>query len=115
MTTSTTASTTTTTAAAMSLTTTTKTNTTTTTTTIITRPLTSTTKVPTTTTTRVIPIYLTNLVFRSFDIFIVELSNPFSQAFKSRAQLVITQVRFPGDTQKVYCLYSREQTTDILD
>ncbi len=105
MTTSTTASTTTT-AAAMSLTTTTKTNTTTTTTTTtITRPLTSTTKVPTATTTRVIPIYLTVLVFRSFDIFIAELSNPSSQAFKSRAQLVIAQVRFTRDTQKVCCLY----------
>ncbi|XP_058637169.1 mucin-5AC-like [Onychostoma macrolepis] len=80
MTTSTTASTTTTTTTMTTTTTTTR------------RPLTSTTKVPTTTTTRFIPVYLTALVFRSFDIFIVELSDPASQAFKSRAELVVTQL-----------------------
>ncbi|XP_052400347.1 mucin-5AC-like [Carassius gibelio] len=84
MTTSTTASTTTTARTVMT------TTTTTTTTTLMTkrRPLTSTTKVPTTTTTQFIPVYLTSLVFRSFDIFIVELSDVNSQAFKSRADLV---------------------------
>ncbi|XP_059408840.1 uncharacterized protein LOC132142749 [Carassius carassius] len=88
MTTSTTASTTTTARTVMT------TTTTTTTTTLMTktRPLTSTTKVPTTTTTKFIPVYLTSLVFRSFDIFIVELSDVNSQAFKSRADLVRSQL-----------------------
>ncbi|XP_026059467.1 integumentary mucin C.1-like [Carassius auratus] len=78
MTTSTTASTTTTTA--------------TTTTTPTTKPLTSTTKVPATTTTQFVPVYITSLVFRSLDIFIIDLSNQSSQAFKSRSELVRSQL-----------------------
>ncbi|XP_016113788.1 uncharacterized protein YMR317W-like [Sinocyclocheilus grahami] len=72
--------------------TTTTTTTTTTTPTTTTRRLTSTTKVPMTTTTEFVPVYLTALVFRSFDIFIVELSDVNSQAFKSRADLVRSQL-----------------------
>ncbi len=90
VTTSTTASSTTTTATTATTTTTTTQTTTTTTTT--TRPLTSTTKVPATTTTKSVPVYLTALVFRSFDIFITELSDQNSQAFKSRSELVRSQV-----------------------
>ncbi|XP_016361947.1 mucin-5AC-like [Sinocyclocheilus anshuiensis] len=89
MTTSTTASTTITTTATTAMTTTTTTTTTPPTTT---RRLTSTTKVPMTTTTKFVPVYLTALVFRSFDIFIVELSDVNSQAFKSRAELVRFQL-----------------------
>ncbi|XP_016112574.1 mucin-5AC-like [Sinocyclocheilus grahami] len=57
-----------------------------------TRPLTSTTKVPATTTTKSVPMYLTVLVYRSFDIFIIELSNQSSQAFKSRSEVVRSQL-----------------------
>ncbi|XP_051763630.1 uncharacterized protein LOC127519982 [Ctenopharyngodon idella] len=65
----------------------------TTNTTTTTRPSTSsTTKVTTISTTRFVPVYLTDLVFRSFDIYIVELNDSNSQAFKTRAQLVIAQL-----------------------
>ncbi|KAF4118347.1 hypothetical protein G5714_000398 [Onychostoma macrolepis] len=61
-------------------------------TTTTTKPLT--TKVPTTTTTKSVPMYLTDLVFRSYDNFIVQLNDSNSQAFKSRAQHVESQVSY---------------------
>lgn len=71
-------------------------------TTSTTTPLTSTTKAPTTTTTTSIPMYLTLLVFRSFDIFIVELSDPTSQAFQTRSDLVRSQVSQNKDSQVIH-------------
>ncbi|KTF74208.1 hypothetical protein cypCar_00047969, partial [Cyprinus carpio] len=53
---------------------------------------TATTKGPSATTTKSAPVYLTDLVFRSLDNFNVELSDPNSQTFKNRAQLVISQL-----------------------